>query len=226
MNKMGLSLVLFLLLLTLGQVCAEPNQRYDLTQMTYPLLIGEWYYLSDNRVDETSTEPSAMRLLLTSDRQYALEVLYGDETTEQWRGNYAVNDDQLILNSQTSSPQVYLYANNHNQLILNGVTFFKMADPSLAGIWYSDKLSGYDIQGRAPTHMTLVLQPDFVFFIRSADDVGHEAIYSGLYYTELDHLVLLYQGGGHDTQFTLINDTLTWNIDDGAMEAVMTRQQR
>jgi hypothetical protein len=194
--------------------------------MTYPLLIGEWYYLSDNRVEETSTEPSAMRLLLTSDHQYALEVLYGDETTEQWRGNYAVNEDQLILNSQTSSPQVYLYANNHNQLILNGVTFFKMVDPSLAGIWYSDKLSGYDIQGRAPTHMTLVLQPDFVFFIRSADDVGHEAIYSGLYYIEQDHLVLLYQGGGHDTQFTLINDTLTWNIDDGAMEAVMTRLQR
>ncbi len=167
-----------------------------------------------------------MRLLLTSDHQYALEVLYGDETTEQWRGNYAVNEDQLILNSQTSSPQVYLYANNHNQLILNGVTFFKMVDPSLAGIWYSDKLSGYDIQGRAPTHMTLVLQLDFVFFIRSADDVGHEAIYSGLYYTEQDHLVLLYQGGGHDTQFTLTNDTLTWNIDDGAMEAVMTRLQR
>ncbi len=40
MNKIGLSRVLFLLLLTLGQVCAEPNRRYDLTQMTYPLLIG------------------------------------------------------------------------------------------------------------------------------------------------------------------------------------------
>lgn len=226
MNKMRQYWVLFLFLLPLEQIRAQPNQRYDLTQLSYPLLIGEWYYLSDKRNEDAVNEPNAMRLLLTSDHQYALEVLYADESTEQWGGKYTATEDQLILNSQSNSPQVYLYANNHNQLILNGVTFFKMVNPSLAGIWYSDKLSGYDLQGRAPTHMTLVLQPDFVFFIRSADDIGHEAIYSGLYYTEQDHLVLLYQGGGHDTKFTLTDDKLTWNIDEGALEAVMTRLQR
>jgi hypothetical protein len=71
--------------------------------------------------------------------------------------------------------------------------------------------------------MDLVLQPDFVFTFRVANESGEEAIHQGVYYTEGDHLVLLYEDGEHDTRYTLNSDVLTLEGEEGGMYAVLNR---
>ncbi len=205
-------------------VNANTGRQKDLTILEYPLLIGEWYYISEG-ISEAN-EPDAMRILLNSDRHFSMQMVYPDHSSQSWQGDYSVNKQQIMLNVDDNEPEIYDYSNNQNQLILNGVSFYKLPPPSLPGVWHSELLSGSDIQGRAPSQLTLILQPDFVFFIHSSDDDGHEVVRRGVYNTESDHLVLFYHEGGVDTKYSLNQDTLTWNIDDGALKAVMTRMKQ
>ncbi|KOO11079.1 hypothetical protein AKJ18_30955, partial [Vibrio xuii] len=103
----------------------------------------------------------------------------------------------------------YQYVANHNLLIINGVTFTKALSNSLAGLWSSAHLAGDDLLASEVHRMDLLLQPDFVFTFRVSNEDGEESIHQGVYYTEGDHLVLMYEDGEHDTRYTLHRDTLT-----------------
>jgi hypothetical protein len=84
-------------------------------------------------------------------------------------------------------------------------------------------VSGDDKHAQDIARMDLILQPDFVFTFRVSSSEGSEAIHSGVYYTEDDHIVLLYQDGEHDATYTLDQDELTLEVEDGDMFAVLNR---
>ena len=94
---------------------------------------------------------------------------------------------------------------------------------ALAGIWSSAELSGSDLRASNIQKMDLVLQPDFVFMFRVSDETGDEIIQRGVYYTEGDQLVLLYEDGEHGTRYTLNSDVLTLEGEESDMYAVLNR---
>ena len=144
-------------------------------------------------------------------------------SVDHWEGLYNANEDTIILGLNTSEPQVYAYSSNHNMLNLNGVMFTKALPNALAGIWSSAELSGSDLRASNIQKMDLVLQPDFIFMFRVSDEEGGEVIRRGVYYTEGDQLVLLYENGEHGTRYTLNSDVLTLQGEEGDMFAVLNR---
>ncbi len=71
--------------------------------------------------------------------------------------------------------------------------------------------------------MDLILQPDFVFMFRVANDEGEESVKQGVFYTEGEHLVLLYENGEHGTRYVLNQNELTIKDSNGDMYAVLNR---
>ncbi len=71
--------------------------------------------------------------------------------------------------------------------------------------------------------MDLILQPDFVFMFRVSNEEGEEAVKQGVFYTEGEHLVLLYENGEHGTRYTLNQNELTIQDSNGDMYAVLNR---
>lgn len=108
-------------------------------------------------------------------------------------------------------------------LNLNGVTFTKGLPNALAGIWSSAQLSGEGMIANQINKMDLILQPDFVFMFRVTSEDGDESVKKGVYYTEGNHLVLLYENGEHDTTYVLDTDQLTLQEESGEMLAVLNR---
>lgn len=165
----------------------------------------------------------SIHMTLSSSYTFAVQVKKRDSSVEYWEGGYTASQDTLMLGTHALEPQIYTYQTTHNRLMLNGVTFFKALSRSLVGYWQSEYLSGTELDVVGVTRIQLILQPDFLFFIRSVDGQGNEAVHRGVYYTENDHLVLLYDQGEHDTRFQVSADQLTVNFEHGAMVAVLNR---
>ncbi len=198
------------------------SHKNDLTQFNFPFLIGEWY-LVNPAPEDPHQDFMSIHLTLSSSYTFAVQVKKRDSSVEYWEGGYTASQDTLMLGTHTLEPQIYTYQTTHNRLMLNGVTFFKALSRSLVGYWQSEYLSGTELDVVGVTRIQLILQPDFLFFIRSVDGQGNEAVHRGVYYTENDHLVLLYDQGEHDTRFQVSADQLTVNFENGAMVAVLNR---
>lgn len=200
----------------------ETRDNSDLTQFDQPFLLGDWYLINQNP-EESKENFLAIKLSLDSNYSFKIDIQKRDYSVDHWEGFYTANDDTLILGLNTSEPQIYEYSANHNMLNLNGVMFTKALSNSLAGMWSSQQLSGDDMSANDVHQLDLILQPDFVFMFRVSNDDGDEAIHKGVYYTEGEHLVLLYENGEHETTYTLNSDTLTLEMEQGAMYAVLNR---
>lgn len=207
-------------------VPTEPTQPAksdsNLSHFDLPLLLGDWYLLNPNPEDGTE-DFRAIKLTLDSNYTFSIDIQKRDFSVDHWEGMYNANGDTIILGLNTSEPQVYSYSSNHNMLNLNGVLFTKALPNALAGIWSSAELSGSDLRASNIQKMDLVLQPDFIFMFRVSDESGGEIVQRGVYYTEGDQLVLLYEDGEHGTRYTLNSDVLTLEGEESDMYAVLNR---
>lgn len=214
-------LLTLLAALTLSSVYAQDTstKSADLTYFDTPLLLGDWYLVNPN-VEESREDFRAIKLTLNSKYEFQIDIQKRDYSIDHWEGIYTANEDTIILGLNTDEPQVYQYESNHNMLNLNGVTFTKGLPNALAGIWSSAQLSGEGMIANQINKMDLILQPDFVFMFRVTSEDGDESVKKGVYYTEGNHLVLLYENGEHDTTYVLDTDQLTLQEESGEMLAV------
>lgn len=215
-------MALFLLLFNCSVFAEQARDNSDLTQFDQPFLLGDWY-LVNTHPEQSQEKFLAIRLSLNSNYSFKIDIQKHDYTVDHWEGLYTANDDTIILGLNSDEPQVYQYSANHNLLNLNGVTFTKALSNSLAGMWSSAQLAGDDIDSNDVNRLDLILQPDFVFMFRVSNDEGDEAVHRGVYYTEDEHLVLLYENGEHETKYTLNRDILTLEMEEGALYAVLNR---
>ncbi|RZP72716.1 hypothetical protein D8T51_18465 [Vibrio vulnificus] len=217
-------LLTLLAALTLSSVYAQDTstKSADLTYFDNPLLLGDWYLVNPN-VEESREDFRAIKLTLNSKYEFQIDIQKRDYSIDHWEGIYTANEDTIILGLNTDEPQVYQYESNHNMLNLNGVTFTKGLPNALAGIWSSAQLSGEGMIANQINKMDLILQPDFVFMFRVTSEDGDESVKKGVYYTEGNHLVLLYENGEHDTTYVLDTDQLTLQEESGEMLAVLNR---
>ncbi|EOB6679299.1 hypothetical protein [Vibrio vulnificus] len=217
-------LLTLLAALTLSSVYAQDTstKSADLTYFDTPLLLGDWYLMNPN-VEESREDFRAIKLTLNSKYEFQIDIQKRDYSIDHWEGIYTANEDTIILGLNTDEPQVYQYESNHNMLNLNGVTFTKGLPNALAGIWSSAQLSGEGMIANQINKMDLILQPDFVFMFRVTSEDGDESVKKGVYYTEGNHLVLLYENGEHDTTYVLDTDQLTLQEESGEMLAVLNR---
>ncbi|MEH0690360.1 hypothetical protein H4F05_05450 [Vibrio cholerae] len=222
MKWIGLILLMGSAWVSAERLSPEVHDNSDLTQFDHPFLLGDWYLVNPSP-DESAENFLAIKLSLSSNYQFQIDIQKRDYSVDHWQGLYTANDDTLILGLNSSEPQAYRYSGNHHLLNLNGVTFTKALSNSLAGIWSSQSLGGHDVSASDVDKMDLVLQPDFVFMFRVSNDEGDEAVHRGVYYTEGEHLVLLYENGEHETRYVLDSDTLTLEMEEGALYAVLDR---
>ncbi|EHI9240221.1 hypothetical protein J9100_001429 [Vibrio vulnificus] len=217
-------LLTLLAALTLSSVYAQDTstKSADLTYFDTPLLLGDWYLVNPN-VEESREDFRAIKLTLNSKYEFQIDIQKREYSIDHWEGIYTANEDTIILGLNTDEPQVYQYESNHNMLNLNGVTFTKGLPNALAGIWSSAQLSGEGMIANQINKMDLILQPDFVFMFRVTSEDGDESVKKGVYYTEGNHLVLLYENGEHDTTYVLDTDQLTLQEESGEMFAVLNR---
>ncbi|ELX4198549.1 hypothetical protein ACOIWI_003035 [Vibrio vulnificus] len=217
-------LLTLLAALTLSSVYAQDTstKSADLAYFDTPLLLGDWYLVNPN-VEESREDFRAIKLTLNSKYEFQIDIQKRDYSIDHWEGIYTANEDTIILGLNTDEPQVYQYESNHNMLNLNGVTFTKGLPNALAGIWSSAQLSGEGMIANQINKMDLILQPDFVFMFRVTSEDGDESVKKGVYYTEGNHLVLLYENGEHDTTYVLDTDQLTLQEESGEMLAVLNR---
>ncbi|HDY7817119.1 TPA: hypothetical protein RQK24_002794 [Vibrio vulnificus] len=217
-------LLTLLAALTLSSVYAQDTstKSADLTYFDTPLLLGDWYLVNPN-VEESREDFRAIKLTLNSKYEFQIDIQKRDYSIDHWEGIYTANEDTIILGLNTDEPQVYQYESNHNMLNLNGVMFTKGLPNALAGIWSSAQLSGEGMIANQINKMDLILQPDFVFMFRVTSEDGDESVKKGVYYTEGNHLVLLYENGEHDTTYVLDTDQLTLQEESGEMLAVLNR---
>ncbi|ADV86624.1 hypothetical protein JKP28_10425 [Vibrio vulnificus] len=217
-------LLTLLAALTLSSVYAQDTstKSADLTYFDTPLLLGDWYLVNPN-VEDSREDFRAIKLTLNSKYEFQIDIQKRDYSIDHWEGIYTANEDTIILGLNTDEPQVYQYESNHNMLNLNGVTFTKGLPNALAGIWSSAQLSGEGMIANQINKMDLILQPDFVFMFRVTSEDGDESVKKGVYYTEGNHLVLLYENGEHDTTYVLDTDQLTLQEESGEMLAVLNR---
>lgn len=204
---------------------ADNNKEEVLSHFDTPFLIGDWYLLNPNPGDSAENF-RAIKLTLGSDYTFSIDIQKRDYSVDHWEGLYNANEDTIVLGLNTDEPQVYAYQNNHNTLDLNGVTFTKGLSDSLAGIWSSSYVSGDGLAASNIKHMDLILQPDFVFLFRVSNEAGEESIKQGVYYTEDEYLILLYENGEHGTTYKLDKNELTIEDSNGDMYAVLNRVSR
>ncbi|EDP59992.1 hypothetical protein [Vibrio sp. AND4] len=201
---------------------AETNKEDELSHFDTPFLIGDWYLMNPNP-DDTSEDFRAIKLTLGSDYTFAIDIQKRDYSIDHWEGLYNANEDTLVLGLNTDEPQVYSYRNNHNTLDLNGVMFTKGLPDALAGIWSSSQIAGDGMLANNINQMDLVLQSDFVFMFRVSNAEGEESVKQGVFFTEDEHLVLLYENGEHGTRYTLNQNELTIEDSAGNMYAELNR---
>lgn len=215
-------MALLSLLLSFSVMAESARDNSDLTQFDQPFLLGDWYLVNPNP-EQSQENFLAIKLSLDSNYSFKIDIQKRDYSVDHWEGLYTANEDTIILGLNSDEPQVYQYSANHNLLNLNGVTFTKALSNALAGMWSSDHVGGDDVASSDVDQVDLILQPDFVFMFRVSNNDGDEAIHRGVYYTEGEHLVLLYENGEHETKYTLNRDTLTLEMEEGALYAVLNR---
>ncbi len=215
-------LLLIFSCLLFGSTHAEVKQKTELTQFSQPFLLGDWY-LFNPEPNNASEEFLAIRLTLESNYIFTIEIQKNDHSVDYWQGDFKADESTLVLGTDTETPQVYSYQNNHNQLNLNGVIFQKGLPKALVGSWTSEILTGEDILASDVSQMDLELHADFVFFMRVVSISGNEAVHEGIYIIEGDHLVLMYSDGEQDSLYTLIDNQLTLDSQSSDMYAVLNR---
>ncbi|MBF9000462.1 hypothetical protein [Vibrio nitrifigilis] len=210
-------------LLVAPYAISHENKSHDLTQFDQPLLLGDWYFV--NPEPEKSQDGFlAIKMSFHSNYQFTIDIQKKDYDIDHWEGLYSATDHTLAMDLGNDSPHIYEYKGNHNMLYMNGLYFTKGLPNALAGMWSSESVSSDDNNmSDAVTHVDLLLQPDFVFLFRATDAKGEQKVHQGVYYTEQDHLVLMYEKGEHDTTFSLKDNKLTLKVEDGAMLAVLDR---
>ncbi|WP_045420906.1 hypothetical protein [Vibrio jasicida] len=201
---------------------AETNKEDELSHFDTPFLIGDWYLMNPNPEDSAENF-RAIKLTLGSNYTFSIDIQKKDYSIDHWEGLYNANEDTIVLGLNTDEPQIYAYQNNHNTLDLNGVTFTKGLSNALAGIWSSSHVAGDGMLANNINQMDLILQPDFVFMFRVANESGEESVKQGVFYTEGEHLVLLYENGEHGTRYKLNQNELTIEDSSGEMYAVLNR---
>ena len=201
---------------------AETNKEDELSHFDTPFLIGDWYLMNPNP-DDSSENFRAIKLTLGSDYTFSIDIQKKDYSIDHWEGLYNANEDTIVLGLNTDEPQIYAYRNNHNTLDLNGVTFTKGLSDAHAGIWSRSQVGGDGMLANNINQMDLILQPDFVFMFRVSNEKGEESVKQGVFYTEGEHLVLLYENGEHGTRYTLNQNELTIEDSNGDMYAVLNR---
>ncbi|KIP71392.1 WD40 repeat protein [Vibrio harveyi] len=201
---------------------AETNKEDELSHFDTPFLIGDWYLMNPNPEDSAENF-RAIKLTLGSNYTFSIDIQKKDYSIDHWEGLYNANEDTIVLGLNTDEPQIYTYQNNHNTLDLNGVTFTKGLSNALAGIWSSSHVAGDGMLANNINQMDLILQPDFVFMFRVANESGEESVKQGVFYTEGEHLVLLYENGEHGTRYKLNQNELTIEDSSGEMYAVLNR---
>ncbi|WP_194435027.1 hypothetical protein [Vibrio fluminensis] len=207
---------------TWGTTPSNARETEALSLFDHPFLIGDWYLINPEP-EKSEEDYIAIKLTLDSKYNFTIDIQKKDYTVDRWEGMYTANEDTIILGLNTDHPQIYSYASNHNLLNLNGIVFTKALSNSLAGMWSSKHLDGDDLLASDVNQMDLILQPDFVFLFKVSNPDGDEAIRRGVYFTEGEHLVLLYENGEHNTRYKLNRDTLTIESGEGGMFAVLNR---
>ncbi|MEZ8823760.1 hypothetical protein AB6E04_05330 [Vibrio amylolyticus] len=215
-------IVVLLACVSFSVLSQTSNDNKDLTQFDLPFLLGDWYLVNPDPKN-SSDNFIAIKLSLNSNYSFQIDIQKKDYSVDHWEGLYAANEDTIILGLNADEPQVYKYSGNHNLLNMNGVMFTKALPNALAGMWSSESLAGDDLLASNVSQMDIILQPDFVFMFRVMNDKGVENVHKGVYYTEDDHLVLLYENGEHETRYTLNDDRLTLEAEEGGMFAVLSR---
>jgi hypothetical protein len=218
MMRKFLLLIVLVVTIPFSVVASEPQaQRFD-----YPFLLGEWYITNSD--PESPTENfRAIRLNFDSNYYFTIDIQKKDYSVEHWEGTYNASNDTVVLGLNTPTPQVYAYQTTHNKLNLNGITFIKALPEPIAGIWSSEVLSGDDLMASNVAKLDLILQPDFVFMFRSSGQTGVESIKQGVYYIENDKLVLLYEDGETQSNYSLVEDKLTLSGEGADMYAELSR---
>lgn len=201
---------------------AEDLKEDKLSQFDTPFLIGDWYLMNPNP-EGTTEDFLAIKLNLGSDYTFSIDIQKKDYSIDHWEGLYNANEDTIILGLDSDAPQIYAYRNNHNTLDLNGVTFVKGLPNALAGIWSSSHVAGDVMLANNINQMDLILQPDFVFMFRISNESGEESVKQGVYYTEGEYLILMYENGEQGTTYKLKQNELTIEDSSGEMYAVLNR---
>ncbi|WP_407333070.1 hypothetical protein [Enterovibrio sp. 27052020O] len=214
------------LLIVVLSICT-PVKAQDLTQLDFPLLIGDWYWFSPDQQKGTGTSPDvkykAINISFSSDYRFNVKLLNADGSVEEAKGVYDLDDSTLVLNDEFGDSQHHEYKLNHNQLMLKGARFTKILSHNLSGAWFSDVIEGKDVDEEVK-ELALMLRPDFLFSFRVSGKQGQEVTHRGVYFLEDDHLVLIYRGGQQDSQFELDANTLTLTNTKFGMEAILRRQ--
>ncbi len=219
MRKAFITLAAMLTVLITSTSVFAQNSR---SHFDYPFLLGDWYLINPN-VESGEQDFRTIRLSFASSFDFLIQIQKRDFSVDQWSGSYSVGDEAIVLGLNTDIPQYYEYKISHNRLLLNGITFYKLLNREMAGIWTSESLAGDDLLASNVERMDLVLQPDFVFMFRSSNESGAQSVHHGVYYIENDQLILLYENGEHESTFTLKDDQLTLEGEESDMFAVLNR---
>lgn len=196
----------------------------DITTFDYPLLLGDWYWFNQEENSEEKTNSyKAISIHFNSDYQFNVRLLGNSGMVETASGIYDLDENTMIFYDQNDSAQHHKYHLNHNQLILKGALFTKILPQKLSGEWFSDVISGDDVDEDI-AKFALLLRPDFLFSAEVSSKEGKSITHRGIYYLEDDHLVLVYKNGQHESKFQLDADTLILSNKQFGMEAVLKRQ--
>ena len=219
-------LLLITIFFSVGSFAKADVNHNDLTEFDYPLIIGDWYWFNSYSEGELSPDQyQAINFQFSSNYQFTIRVLRGDDSIDQWQGKYDLDDSMVLFAADGEEPQLHSYHVNHHQLKLNGINFTKIAPEFLAGHWKSSMISGDDITASKITEMVLSLRPDFLFSVQVSSDSGDQVTHLGIYYLEDDHLVLIYKEGQHDSQYELAADQLILKNEQFDTYAVLERSE-
>ena len=197
-----------------------PVKAQDITLFDFPLLLGDWYWFSPEGEDISY---KAISIHFNSDYQFRVKLLNKYGQIETAMGSYDLNDATMIFYDSHNTAQHHDYHLNHHQLLLKGALFTKILPQKLSGSWYSDDISGEDVN-KDIAKFALQLRPDFLFSAEVVSSKGQSVTHRGIYYLEDDHLVLVYKDGQQDSRFKLDADTLILTNKQFGMEATLKRR--
>ena len=214
---------LMLLIFSLFSFSAHLKAQ-DITQFDFPFLLGDWYWFSPSlNESEDETTYRAINLRFSSDYRFGLKMLDQNGYIHETTGTFDLDETTLLLLDDSGDSQYQSYSLNHHQLMLKDTRFTKMLPQDLSGAWYSEFISGKDVDERVE-EMVLMLRPDFLFLVRITGREGHSVTHQGVYFLENNHLVLVYRGGQQDALFQLDDNKLILSNAHFDMEAVLRRR--
>ena len=202
---------------------AHQDGQHDITYFDHPFLLGDWYFINPHPED-TPEGYRSIHVQLRSDYRFQIDVKKQDHSVQHWQGHFSANDEALQFQFTNGEKHNYAYQGSHNTLYMNGLYFYKALPRELAGQWKSDDVKNLEAQGKhAVDHIELLIKPDFVFLFRSVTSQGDETVHQGVFYIEQNHFVFMYEHGQHDAKYSLHNDTMTLDMENGSLLATLSR---